>query len=655
MPNMIGDKPRIPRPVWFLGWTSLFTDAASRADLSAAAGVPLRACSARAPVSLGIIEGVAEGLNSLLKVISGYWSDRRARRRPIVIARIRALVDRSSVHRADDRLAAGAADPRARSHRQGHPRSAPRRVARARFATASTRGRIFRFHRGDGSTPARSSGRSSRQSFCSSPPNATGCCLRSPRFRARSPVAMLFFVKEDDTVDEPVNQPALRPTTSEPPKHPKLEHPRTSRRELVSLMIVLLIFSLGNSADAFLLLRLADALGGATYVPLLWAAIHVVKSSLSTWGGASLGSDGAQAADRRRLGRYALVYLGFAMSTSATAFIAWFLFYGVYFALAEGAEKALVADLHAARSARRRLRAVQRERWACGALIASVLFGVLYEHFGSPRRIHDGRRARRRGGGVAAVHSHRYNQRFRCVTILVTNDDGVHSEGIKALAGGARSHLGDVTDRRADAGGERHRPRADAAASAADRDDRAEDVFAHRRHADRLRQPARSRMSSRRKPDLIVSGINKGWNLGDDVTYSGTVSGALEGALLGIPSDRGVDAEYHRATSSSSVPRRRPRRSSRSWSSSAACRSSRSSTSTCRSGRNKGFRVTVQAKRNHITVVDERHRPAQAAVLLDRRRGERVGAARPLGLPGRARRLHLDHAAAARHDRARCA
>src|SRR5204863_6671723 len=38
------------------------------------------------------------------------------------------------------------------------------------------------------------------------------------------------------------------------------------------------------------------------------------------------------------------------------------------------------------------------------------------------------------------------------------------------------------------------------------------------------------------KPDLIVSGINKGWNLGDDVTYSGTVSAALEGALLGIPS-----------------------------------------------------------------------------------------------------------------------
>ena len=40
----------------------------------------------------------------------------------------------------------------------------------------------------------------------------------------------------------------------------------------------------------------------------------------------------------------------------------------------------------------------------------------------------------------------------------------------------------------------------------------------------------------KQKPDLVVSGINKGWNLGDDVTYSGTVAGALEGALLGIPS-----------------------------------------------------------------------------------------------------------------------
>src|SRR3954468_11749176 len=118
------------------------------------------------------------------------------------------------------------------------------------------------------------------------------------------------------------------------------------------------------------------------------------------------------------------------------------------------------------------------------------------------------------------------------IEILVTNDDGVHSEGIKILADALRP-LGDVTV---------VAPMQEASAIG---------------HALTLRRPLRietiapgtfgidgtptdcvnlaiSHVMST-KPDLIVSGINKGWNLGDDVTYSGTVSGALEGALLGIP------------------------------------------------------------------------------------------------------------------------
>src|SRR5918994_3375327 len=117
--------------------------------------------------------------------------------------------------------------------------------------------------------------------------------------------------------------------------------------------------------------------------------------------------------------------------------------------------------------------------------------------------------------------------------ILVTNDDGVHSEGIRALAD-ALKHLGDITI---------VGPIQEASAIG---------------HALTLRRPLRVETVHpivfavdgtptdcvniaithvlKRKPDLIVSGINKGWNLGDDVTYSGTVSGALEGALLTIPS-----------------------------------------------------------------------------------------------------------------------
>src|SRR5258707_7581651 len=85
MPPEPAENPPIPRPVWFLGWTSLFTDAATEMIYPLLPVYLSRVLGATA-VSLGIIEGVAEAVNSVLKVISGYWSDRSSRRRPIVIA-----------------------------------------------------------------------------------------------------------------------------------------------------------------------------------------------------------------------------------------------------------------------------------------------------------------------------------------------------------------------------------------------------------------------------------------------------------------------------------------------------------------------------------------------------------------------------------------
>jgi len=192
--------------------------------------------------------------------------------------------------------------------------------------------------------------------------------------------------------------------------------------------------------------------------------------------------------------------------------------------------------------------------------------------------------------------------------ILVTNDDGVHSEGIRALAE-ALKPLGEVTV---------VAPIQEASAIG---------------HALTLRRPLRVETIHpgvfavdgtptdcvnvaithviRDKPDLIVSGINKGWNLGDDITYSGTVSGALEGALLGIPSiavstqNRRNEFEYGPAAKAAAtaaeavLERGMPKFTLLNIN--------------VPFGPNKGFRVTVQAKRNHITVVSERmdprHRP----------------------------------------------
>src|SRR5262245_55606587 len=116
--------------------------------------------------------------------------------------------------------------------------------------------------------------------------------------------------------------------------------------------------------------------------------------------------------------------------------------------------------------------------------------------------------------------------------ILVTNDDGYRSEGIRTVAA-ALGAIGEATIvapvNEASAIGHaltlRHPLRLDAIEPG---------VFAVDGTPTDCVNVAVAQIF-RGLPDLVVSGINKGYNLGDDITYSGTVAGALEGALLGIP------------------------------------------------------------------------------------------------------------------------
>jgi 5'-nucleotidase len=190
------------------------------------------------------------------------------------------------------------------------------------------------------------------------------------------------------------------------------------------------------------------------------------------------------------------------------------------------------------------------------------------------------------------------------VRILVTNDDGYRSDGIHALARALRD-LGEATI---------VAPIQETSAIG---------------HALTLRHPLRLEAIGdhlyavdgtptdcvnvavahvfKGLPDLVVSGINKGWNLGDDVTYSGTVAGALEGALLGIPSlavslrqTRGDYDFSHAARAAAAIAdailrRPLPVRTFLNLN--------------VPKGQPKGYRVTVQAKRNHVTSVGERHDP----------------------------------------------
>ena len=189
--------------------------------------------------------------------------------------------------------------------------------------------------------------------------------------------------------------------------------------------------------------------------------------------------------------------------------------------------------------------------------------------------------------------------------ILVTNDDGVRSEGIHALAS-ALAQLGDVTI---------VAPHLEASAIG---------------HALTLRRPLRMEHLRDRvyevdgtptdcvniaftqifggAPDLVVSGINKGFNLGDDVTYSGTVAGALEGALLGVPSIavslQRTRQEYdfsHAAAAAATIGAMVLR--------GGVLQGQTFLNINVPAGKPKGFRLTVQAKRNHVTIVDPRTDP----------------------------------------------
>lgn len=188
--------------------------------------------------------------------------------------------------------------------------------------------------------------------------------------------------------------------------------------------------------------------------------------------------------------------------------------------------------------------------------------------------------------------------------ILVTNDDGYRSEGIVALAEAAKA-LGDVVV---------VAPVDEASAIG---------------HALTLKRPLRLESIRdgvfavdgtptdcvniavtqvfKKLPDLVLSGINKGFNIGDDITYSGTVAGALEAALLGVPSlavslrmSRGTYDFQYAAEAAATVARAMVERPlpPRTF-----------LNVNVPKGQPKGFRVTVQASRNHITSVAERHDP----------------------------------------------
>ena len=158
---------------------------------------------------------------------------------------------------------------------------------------------------------------------------------------------------------------------------------RSIPKPLKKYLWIFSIFTLGNSSDAFLLLQLSHAGVPLIGLTMLWSAQHAIKALITMRGGMLSDQLGRRTLIISGWIIYAVVYAGFAFSSSVYALITWFVIYSAYAAAVEGSEKALVADLTP-----ERIRATAFGWHAAvqgfGALAASVLFGVLWQFFGAP-------------------------------------------------------------------------------------------------------------------------------------------------------------------------------------------------------------------------------------------------------------------------------
>lgn len=295
------------------------------------------------PFAIGLIEGFAESVASLLKLFSGYLSDRFDKRKLPVFAGyslaslVRPLLafvtswQQVLLVRVTDRVGKGI-------------RVAPRDALLADSVAEEKRGLAFGFNRAFdhlGAVLGPVAAFVLLYFLAEDVASPTSEDYREVFLFASVPVALglfviIFFVHEEKTRPRPAEAaapPPLRLSLSEFDGNFK------------RFLLVIALFTLSNSTDAFLLLRAEQAGIPLAVIPLLWMLLHLSKVFSSLVFG-----DLSDKLGRKKLIfagwiLYALVYGGFAFVAEAWQAAVLFLVYGLYFGLTEGVEKALVADL----------------------------------------------------------------------------------------------------------------------------------------------------------------------------------------------------------------------------------------------------------------------------------------------------------------------
>jgi MFS family permease len=350
------------RNVLLLGFVSLFTDISSEMLYPI---VPLfLTLTLNTPMSVvGLIEGIAEGTASLLKIVSGWWSDRAGRRQPFVVwgyslsAISKPLLALATTwhfvlaSRLIDRVGKGI-------------RTSPRDAMIAASCDSDARGKAFGLHRAMDTIGA----------FIG--PILAVFLLSALNLRYRTifiiafipaalGVATLAFLRRETPTPKPISGDAV-------PKAP-------ISRELKKFILIYGLFALGNSSDVFLLLKAKQVGLSANGVLLTYVFYNFVYALAALPAGWLSDKLSRRALMIGGLVVFSAVYTGFAFAPNQAVIWVAFALYGFYAAATEGVSKALVADLSTPRN---RGTAMGLMHMVTGllAFVASTVAGLLWTH-----------------------------------------------------------------------------------------------------------------------------------------------------------------------------------------------------------------------------------------------------------------------------------
>ena len=349
-----------------LGWVSFFNDVSSEM-IYPLLPLFLTQVLGAGVLFVGLIEGIAESISSFLKLFSGWLSDRFQKRKGIILfgyslasitRPIMGLVT-SGLHvlflRFFDRVGKGV-------------RTSPRDALLSQSCSEAERGKAFGFQR-----TMDHAGAMAGPLIASFLMAVLTKNLRVIFYLSAIPAFFCLWILFSRVTD------ATRNRLSAPPAF-KL-HWSTWDKKFRYFLFIITLFTLGNSSDAFLLLRAKDLGLDIVSIPILWFVLHLSKTIFSLPGGSLSDRIGRRTVMILAWTVYGLVYLGFAFASKTYHIWLLFFVYGLFFGLSEGTERAWVADL-VEESKRGMAYGVYNFFIGIATLPASLLMGLLWKTMG---------------------------------------------------------------------------------------------------------------------------------------------------------------------------------------------------------------------------------------------------------------------------------